>query len=460
MSLNIDSTRALLRPSELWALVTAVRDADGHEEHRWIEWKSTLDLRTAKGLAHIAKAVVGFANRQPSAAARHADGYGYLLVGVAPGAVAGVQPLDPEILVGQVRAAVGDAVRWTPEYVRVNDREVLVVIIDPPKPGDPIHCLRKQVDRYQPGTIFVRHTGRTDQATPSDIDMLQSRVLARSETLRLVVTAEPSALEAMPDIGAAVARWTTRRRTVLRASRFELPAGVLPGSLEAKIAKTELLSRVGLSGLRATPDTRTEEQYYEQIEKYLTVAQASLVNRGQWYFYRHEPAQLRVHVSNPADIGVKAIRLRIHIPGNVNAVPDGIRHLVEGGRPTLPEVPPPLGTPLDPVENLIRASEYRRWIPVDSLSARSSDSGLRPAFIVADSGSVTIDYRDFDLRPGEHLALAPVPLWAREKAGTSVTATWRATGDGIRGLLSGEINLVHTASTLDLETLDSEDDRK
>ncbi len=51
--------------------------------------------------------------------------------GVEPGNLAGVDPIDPETLVGKIRACVGDAIRWTPEYVTVDGVEVLVVISAP-----------------------------------------------------------------------------------------------------------------------------------------------------------------------------------------------------------------------------------------------------------------------------------------------------------------------------------------
>ncbi len=226
--LQVDTSQPLLRPSQLTALVRAVRDADSHDEHRWIEWKSGLDLTTAAGQGHIAKAVLGLANRQPAAAAHHAGGYGYLLVGVEPGAINGVTPVDPEVLVGRVRAAVGDAIRWTPEWVTVDGVQVLVVIVEPPRPGDPIQSLRKQLDRHQPGTIFVRHTGRTDPATPADLDMLQARLLERTPSLQMTVAAKPSTIETLPDIFAAAGQWVERRRPALLAARYQPPAPQAP----------------------------------------------------------------------------------------------------------------------------------------------------------------------------------------------------------------------------------------
>src|SRR6266511_468010 len=160
--LQVDTSQPLLRPSQLTALVRAVRDADSHDEHRWIEWKSGLDLTTAAGQGHIAKAVLGLANRQPAAAAHHAGGYGYLLVGVEPGA------------------------------------------------------------------IFVRHTGRTDPATPADLDMLQARLLERTPSLQMTVAAKPSTIETLPDIFAAAGQWVERRRPALLAARYQPPAPQAP----------------------------------------------------------------------------------------------------------------------------------------------------------------------------------------------------------------------------------------
>jgi hypothetical protein len=361
-------------------------------------------------------------------------------------------------LVGQVRAAVGDGVRWTPEYVRVDGTEVLVVVVDPPRPGDPIHCLRKQVERYQPGTIFVRHTGRTDQATPADLDMLQSRLLARSETLQLLIAADPATLEAIPDIGEAVTRWTTRRRSSLRAARHGGIAGVIPGSRGERTARAVSLSHLGLSGLGLRPDSRTEEQYFGQIDQYLTAAEPRQVNRAQWYFNRHEAAWLHVYVSNPTETGFKGVRLDIHIPGEVSAIPDALRRIVEGELPPLPAPPAPLGTPIDPADEFTRVLEQNRLIVPSFLSASSFDAGLGPAFTVADTGSVTIAFREFDLRPGEKRALPPVPLRVRDKPDTNLKATWQATGDNVRGRLNGEIELTTAASTFDLDVLSRADD--
>ncbi len=90
MAVPIDTSEPFLRPSQLEALTRAAASADAHDEHDWIEWKSSLELSSAEGKWHVAKQVLGFSNRTVETALRHAGGHAYLLVGVEPGAITGV----------------------------------------------------------------------------------------------------------------------------------------------------------------------------------------------------------------------------------------------------------------------------------------------------------------------------------------------------------------------------------
>ncbi|MFC7645924.1 hypothetical protein ACFQX6_38960 [Streptosporangium lutulentum] len=88
MALNFDARKAPRNHAELEKLVQAVRQASKADETIWLEWKSELDLNPAdkgdkSGRAHVARAIIGFANRMPEDAARFAEGYGFLLAGVS-----------------------------------------------------------------------------------------------------------------------------------------------------------------------------------------------------------------------------------------------------------------------------------------------------------------------------------------------------------------------------------------
>jgi hypothetical protein len=64
--------------------------------------EGTLDLTLKDAKEHIAKQVLGFSNRTVATAARHAEGYAYLLVGVEPGSLVGVDTIDNADLVSGI----------------------------------------------------------------------------------------------------------------------------------------------------------------------------------------------------------------------------------------------------------------------------------------------------------------------------------------------------------------------
>lgn len=449
MVLQIDTSAPFLRPSQLLALVRAVSAADPHDEHRWIEWKSRLDLATSAGQGHIARTVIGLANRQPAAAAQWAGGYGYLLIGVEPGSVAGVTPVDPEILVGQIGAAVGDALRWTPEYVTVDGAQVLVVVVDPPRPGDPIYCMRKTLERMQAGTVYVRHTGRTDPATPADLEMLQARLLDRLPGLQLALEAMPMAIETSPSILEAAEHWVKKRRPALLGARHR-PAQ--RSSFWGGIPDVA----VNALGQEVVPDKRTEAEYAAEVEDFLERAENAFVSRALWALYRHELAMLRVLVTNPTDLGYKAVRLVVHVPNDVKCYRDELLEIAEHRRVDFPTPPRPLGTPTVTQGILRDFGQYQRIIPNIAIPNIGPHFGPGPGYTVRDTGSVDIEYDEFDIRPGDEYALDPVPLIVNEDAGTMLPVTWYATASDVRGRLSGEFTLTVDESTLDLSGIDED----
>jgi hypothetical protein len=83
VKLNIQTGVAFRLPAERAALVKAVVEAasDFKNETNWIEWKSTVALDKAVGGFVVGKAVLGFANREPSRVANTCEGTAYLIVG-------------------------------------------------------------------------------------------------------------------------------------------------------------------------------------------------------------------------------------------------------------------------------------------------------------------------------------------------------------------------------------------
>src|SRR3954452_24898125 len=82
------------RPSDRKALVEYIEATANLQETDWLEWKSGYDLTTPTGRASTARQIIGFANRMPDQAERHADGYAYLVLGVEAGKFQGMPVHD------------------------------------------------------------------------------------------------------------------------------------------------------------------------------------------------------------------------------------------------------------------------------------------------------------------------------------------------------------------------------
>jgi hypothetical protein len=74
MPLVIDSSRAFRSPKELTDLIEAVLIASPNDEASWIEWKSGLVLTDKETRVHLARHVLGLANRPVEEAARRSLG--------------------------------------------------------------------------------------------------------------------------------------------------------------------------------------------------------------------------------------------------------------------------------------------------------------------------------------------------------------------------------------------------
>lgn len=181
VAVNIDTTIALRGVRDLQRLVEAVIDADEHDELDWVEWKGTLDLSAKEGCFHVARAVLGMANRLPDRAGLTCQGLGYIIVGAEPCSLQGVASVDPATVDQHMDAYLGgvEGPRYAPTYVPVKSKTTLVVVVKAPRPGDQIFSLRREFGNARSGTVFVRKPGRTVPADARDLDALQTRLLTK-----------------------------------------------------------------------------------------------------------------------------------------------------------------------------------------------------------------------------------------------------------------------------------------
>ena len=321
VAVPIDTTQALLRPSQLEALVRAVHVADEHDEHDWIEWKNTLDFTTADDKWHVAKQILGFSNRTVATAQRHTGGYAYLLVGVEPGALTGVTSIDNADLTSAIERYVGTA-RWSLEQVQVDGKKVVILIVEPPKPGDDPFTLRKAYRNFPEGAIFVRSPGRTEQASTVQVQALMERAKAMRETLDIGIRAEPATIEFGPSLDDnRIDELLVEERSVLMApNRSRRPAPHSQGYSElAGAGYSSIMS--ALSGLQAFArerrDERSETDYAQEVETYLDELREAVKVHHLHERYNRPAASLRLVVDNPTDRNFRGLHVVVHVEGDV-----------------------------------------------------------------------------------------------------------------------------------------------
>lgn len=443
MPFPTDVSHPFRYPSELRRLVEAVRGAGGYDETRWIEWKRTLDLTATAGIRHIVKQILGFANRDPQIAAMWAGGYAYLVIGASPEALEGVTQADPEQLVSKVRPYVGSAVTWTPEYIEVDGTAVLVIIVEPPRPGDEIHVLRKALDPYRPGTVFIRRHGQVNQADPDELGMLQRRLLARASHIQLAVEPATSQIEAHTDLRGLLDNWISQGRASIEAelSAVKERPGKLSSLFERRL------------------DYRTPGQYKTQMDSYFINAKIAWLTRGVWQLARYEPARLGLQVVNRGDRNYTEVVVNVTIAAGAAEGYDteGRHFVVEDEPPTIPMRPDPWGT-REPsslaLQGTPRVKEATRVVWSPSVEEEESESSLPWSggwrTITAAHG-IHIEFDPCNLRPHETAKLPAVPLLVNSAAvGETIGVEWAVTATNADGRITGTCAISVVESTLGL----------
>jgi hypothetical protein len=346
MVIDLDLTRELRGVDGLRSLVHAIVAADPSDEALWVEWKTDIDLTDKSGCMKVASAILGMANRPVEEAARVCEGFGYLIVGAEPGNLVGVYVPDPADWVTRVEQYLKSDVApiWIHTTIPVDGLNVLVVTVDPPKHGDPIWTLRKELTPVRSGTVFVRKPGKTERATADDMDALQQRLIAGGPPLPDLVVEivgdvpvpwlpGPAALEhasawarSERDRHAAEAQAVEEERN--QPARTEEEAitplynlGVGGRSVLREAAKYQEIARTlqntlassALARFQNEPDQRTLDEYLEQLEEWAgkleRAAHEDLLRR---YFERGNGVA-QVKVTNNSTQYLPDVEVRLHI---------------------------------------------------------------------------------------------------------------------------------------------------
>lgn len=396
MAIAFAPVKAPQRSTELIELVRAVYAASEHDEDTAVEWKSSLDLEKLEVIGHqVARQIVGFANRMPKDALKRFEGHGYLLIGVEPGKLDGVASIDPAKLTERVQSFIGHRIGWSPEYVVVDGATVLVVIIDPPKYGDPIHALYRAIGNFPPGTILVRKSGTVASARPEDIDRLATRAHPEGAETQLAVHASGE-IEAWPE----------------------------PVDLDDWVETTAERILAGVSDHSRLPDSYTED------------LKTALTNRAMWSMHKNPGSLLRLTIENPSGTPLRGLKLTLNTSDATILDEDYLDDLEDDDPPM---VPAPR-----------RRTDVQ--LAMDSMPVPYAPPGLVIRdFTVRSREPLNVEFDPIDLHPHHTIEIEPLPLITFNPG--SLTVQWKAASLNLNGVSSGTFTVPIVNSRLTRESI-------
>lgn len=453
-----DTTHAPRGEIAAKALVDSVVASDDRIERHYLEVKSTLDLTTKKDQAKLAKFILGAANRAPDLAATAFEGFGVMVIGAANGAATGIPPIEALEIQRAVLPFLGaDGPRY--DLVRVavaeSDKEILVVLVDPPKQGHPPFICRKSGDGgLRDGAVFVRADGETREARADELEQLfqRGRALAAPAdfSVRVVGVVRPVALDNDATLEEYISLHRSRLSKALQNANSPTGAVVKaddPGG-RAIASGLAAIARQRQSVMQAftRPESRSEAEYLAAIEGWersiraawneavlrligglLEPAELELVNREKTFFHD--------------------VELKVHLEGDVH----GVESQVFDGNPTL--------------EYLDLPAPPRAWGPTSKLELPGLTYNPMPGFDYAPIGPVSIPTRttwnnsgsvDWEFSVGQLRPVevdlsndAELVLFTLDTSISSVVGTWQITARDHHDVYTGGLE-VAVGDPLDL----------
>lgn len=421
MALNIDTSRAIRTLDEREALVRAIEQSSKADETNWLETKSSLDLATTEGKFTIAKAILGMANRAVDVAKQHCDGCAYVVVGADHDGIHGVTQVDHADLSQGLKTYVGsgeDAPRWSPDYVEIDGKSVLVITIEAPAPGHRTRTLRKGFKNFKAGTPFVRGIAETDVATPEEVRMLEDRFVtgqaADSVDFDLVpVFSGPFQRFRDLDDGAIFEEWASEQRAGLMA---EVPVA------SADVGANPIYAAGGRT------DAYRIAMYKDAVEVWLAECGERFPRHLRRTIIEMDSNKLSLRLTNKLHRAAVDVRVRAYVPAVMaevlDWVPDNSRF----------SDPPPISDLFDHLISRPRVDDFN----VDDVRI-SSPWHVGSTSVVTDGDDYKVEWRFRDVHGGDTLTGDPVTVIPQSDQ--PVQIRWVITATEPAGIQSGAFEL-------------------
>lgn len=427
-----------LSDEQLRSLAKEIRNGVTDVETDWLEWKSALDLTTAAGRFGVSRQILGMANRVPGLARQKCGGYGYILVGVEQGAITGTAQFDPAQLHDWIDPYIGaTGPAWQPRYVQVDNTTILAIEVEPPRPGDSIHTLRKSYDSFERGRTFVRKNGKTHPAEPEDIENLLQRARGTQLDLDLALVGDlPISWFDQQALLAAIEQVADGKRAAqLHQARQTQERGPVAEAY-ADISRMTAI-------VRGRPDDRTIQQYADEVAQWHSQWTRRAPEHWMSAYAAAGHGMCSLSLTNLTDHNFTGVEMCLEIPGaRVIMDPDEVET-------NLPRRPHPFGHgrwPSDIAEIDRLSMSPFRVAGVDyapTLWVENHDDG---AFVTWDVG---------DVRPEQRLDADPLYVLVGEAPSIrQMSIGWQATSTSVSGVARGAIQLPLSDEPVPLDSIE------
>jgi hypothetical protein len=445
MTAHLDTSRAPLGVLAAQQLIDAVVELGDLAERHYLELKSTLDLSTKKDKEKIAKFILGAANRMPDVAASAFEGYAAMIIGVGPGKITGIPPVEMMEISRVIQQYVGAAgPRWDVLWVPVQEStsQVLVILVNPPSIGHgPFPC-RASGESLTDGRIYIRADGETREAKADEVDLLIQRgsvqqpipvdfgVEVLGEVAPVELAAETSIDEYLMSVRNSLESALPRDRTGNQSS------------VEVAAATAERLSLMQsnladlVTGL-TDPEERSESEYRDSIDLW----EANFRQRWDEAVPRIIGSCLSpvvVRITNRTTTFFHDVEVQLHLAGDILAVdyedPKSSPTFSGLGLPRPPRKWGPRTRSFGGI--FAHPNIYNSYIPSISPYIPSTIS-------YTNGGSVTINLNVGELRPRGTFQSEQdeIVLVVMDQGLTTIKATWELTARDHNEVYGGEIAL-------------------
>lgn len=430
---ELDFSRLPVGQREWSTFVQALSKEDDRAERHFLEMKSDVDLGTILGAAKVAKFILGAANRLPEKADKRFGGSALLVLGISQDSITGIPFFEAMDLERHVKKYIGDdGPHWDFERVRVSgDRDVIIVIVDPPKQGDPIWtCHKDGSENLIDGGIFIRVDGATRAAKGAEVRTLHRRAEKAQPTAEIDVSIVGSVLPFHCDadvLEAHIARQREFLHTAYKEQTRPSAAHLASASFSEFLAAD--WGRIG-----AKPEPRTVSEYNEEVDRWevdLRKAFHSLVDN----FATLVAVPIRVQVRNLSATFMEAVEVKIELDGGVYALHQIPRDEIFE---PLPDFPRPWGPIEQPGLGMVQIPDLGRHYPPLTLPSTRFDS-VR----FHNGDHVSLSVRLPELRP-EGTSLTDddeFVLVVRGAVSQAIKGSWTATARGHHQVYSGDLSI-------------------